>query len=65
MPGWGRSPTEGNDNTLQRFLPGESIDRGAWWSIIHGVSESHTAWKLSTHPCNTYLNLCFIFHSSL
>ena len=24
------------------FLPGESMDRGAWWAIIHGVTELDT-----------------------
>ena len=22
------------------FLPGESMDRGAWWATVHGVTES-------------------------
>ena len=31
IPGWGRSPGEGNGSTLQKeSLPGESHDRGAW-----------------------------------
>ena len=24
------------------FLPGESLDRGAWWAIVHGVAKSWT-----------------------
>ena len=23
------------------FLPGESLDRGAWWATAHGVTKSH------------------------
>jgi len=24
------------------FLPGEFVDRGAWWATLHGVAESNT-----------------------
>ena len=24
------------------FLPGESMDRGAWWAMVHRVAESDT-----------------------
>ena len=24
------------------FLPGEPMDRGAWWAIVHGVTKSQT-----------------------
>ena len=24
------------------FLPGESMDRGAWWATVHGVAKSQT-----------------------
>ena len=31
------------------FLPGESLDRGAWRATVHGVAKSHTRLKrLST-----------------
>ena len=26
------------------FLPGESMDRGAWWAAVHGVAKSLTDW---------------------
>ena len=26
--------------THSRSLPGESMDRGAWWVTVHGVSKS-------------------------
>ena len=29
------------------FLPGKSMDRGAWWARIHGVAKSQT--RLNTH----------------
>ena len=38
-PGSGRSPGEGNGNTLQYSCLGNPMDRGAWWSTAHGVSK--------------------------
>ena len=38
----GRSPGEGNDNGLQYSCLENSMDRGAWWSTIHGVAKSQT-----------------------
>ena len=32
----GRSPGEGNGNPLQYSCLKNSIDRGAWWAIVHG-----------------------------
>ena len=40
IPGSGRSPGEGNGNPLQYSCLENSMDRGAWWAIVHGVSES-------------------------
>ena len=37
IPGLGRSPGEGNGNPLQYSCLGNSMDRGAWWAIVHGV----------------------------
>ena len=45
IPGSGRSPGEGNVNTLQYFCLGNSTDRGAWRVAVHGISKSWT--KLS------------------
>ena len=41
ISGSGRSPGGGHGNPLQ-FLPGESLDRGAWWATVHGVAKSQT-----------------------
>ena len=35
-PGWGRFPGEGNGNPLQYSCLENSIDRGAWWAVVHG-----------------------------
>ena len=42
IPGLGRSPGEENGNPLQYSCLGNSMDRGAWWAIIHGVTKSRT-----------------------
>ena len=38
--GSGRSPGEGNGSPLQYSCPENSIDRGAWWAIVHGITKS-------------------------
>ena len=40
--GSGRSPGEGNGNPLQYSCLENFMDRGAWWVIVHGVTESDT-----------------------
>ena len=40
IPGLGRSPGEGNGNSLQYSCLENSMDRGAWWARVHGVVES-------------------------
>ena len=42
IPGLGRSPGEGNGNPLQLSCLENSMDRGAWWATVHGVSKSLT-----------------------
>ena len=38
IPGFGRSPGEGNDNPLQYSCLENPMDGGAWWATVHGVS---------------------------
>ena len=40
--GSGRSPEEGNSNTLQYSCLGNPIDRGARQAIVHGVAKEST-----------------------
>ena len=40
IPGSGRSPGVGNHNPLQYSCLENSMDRGAWWATVHGVTES-------------------------
>ena len=42
IPGWGKSPGEGNGNPLQYSCRGNPMDRGTWWATIHGVAKSRT-----------------------
>ena len=42
IPGSERSPGEGDDNPLQHSYLGNSMDRGAWWAVVHGVTNSQT-----------------------
>ena len=57
IPGSGRSPEEGNDNSLQCSWLENSMDRGAWWATVYGVAKSQTRLSrqnffqaLFTHP---------------
>ena len=36
IPGFGRSPGEGNGNPLQDSCLENSVDRGVWWATVHG-----------------------------
>ena len=42
IPGLGRSPEQGNGNSLQYFCLENPMDRGAWQSTVHRVTKSQT-----------------------
>ena len=42
IPGLGRSPEEGNGNSLQYSCLENPMDRGAWQSTVHGVTKGRT-----------------------
>ena len=42
IPGLGRSPGGGHGNPLQYSCLKNPMDRGAWWAMVHGVSQSDT-----------------------
>ena len=42
IPGSGRSPGEGNGNSIQYSCMENSTDREAWWATVHGVTKSQT-----------------------
>ena len=39
IPGSGKPLGEGNDYPLWYFCLENSMDRGAWWAIVNGVSK--------------------------
>ena len=44
-PGSGRSPGEGNSNSLQYSCLGNPMDSGAWQAMVHEVPKSQTRLK--------------------
>ena len=52
IPGSGRSPGEGNGNSLQYSCLENPMDREAWWAIVRGVKKSHMGLRTHTY---TYL----------
>ena len=42
IPGLGRSPGGGNDNTLQYSCLENPMDRGTWWATVSEVEKSQT-----------------------
>ena len=42
IPGLRRSPGGGHSNPLQYSCLENPMDRGAWWSIVYGVTKSRT-----------------------
>ena len=54
IPGWGRSPGEGNGNQLWYSCLENPMDRGAWRATVHGVAKESDTTQHSTHthpPC--------------
>ena len=51
IPGLGRSPRGGSGDPLQDSCLENSMDRGAWWATVHGVTESDR----TEHACLTSL----------
>ena len=60
IPELGRSLGVGNGNALQYSCLENSMDRGAWWVIVHGVTKSWTE-QLSAHM---HKHKCHQFHSN-
>ena len=49
IPGVGRSPGGGNGNPPQYCCLDNSMDRGAWWATVRGITKSRMC--LSMHSC--------------
>ena len=39
IPGLGRSPGRGHGNPLRYSCLENPMDRGAWWALVHSVTE--------------------------
>ena len=51
IPGSGRSPGEGNSNSLQYSCLENPIDRGAWRATVHGLTKNRTRLSYIYLPC--------------
>ena len=52
IPGSERSLTGGHGNAFQYSCLQNSMDRGVWWTTVHGVANSWTQLKrVSRHVC--------------
>ena len=49
IPGSGRFPGEGNGKPLQYSCLENSVDRGAWWGIVYGLSRVRHNWLAHTY----------------
>ena len=47
VSGLERSPRGGHGKPLQFSCLGNSVDRGAWWSVVNGITESDVTQQLS------------------
>ena len=56
IPGLGRFPDGREWLPTPVFLPGNSINRGAWRASVHGVTESDTTEQLTLSPFHFLLN---------
>ena len=56
IPGLGRSPGGGNCNPLQYSCLENPMDRGAWWTTVHGVAKSQI-WLTDWHTSLVKLSL--------
>ena len=57
IPGSGRSPGQGNGNPLQYSCLENSMDRGVWWAIVHGVAKSQVMTERLTNTHTDTLQL--------
>ena len=54
VPGSGRSPGEGNGNSLQCSCLENPMARGTWQATVHGVTESNTTEHTHAHTNTNY-----------
>ena len=54
IPGSGGSPGEGNGYLLWCSCLGNPMDRGAWWTTIHGVTKELDMTAFEHNECSRY-----------
>ena len=65
IPGSGKSPGRGNGNPLQYACQESSMDRGAWWAVVHGVAKSWTWLSDWTCMCYIYIQCVYEYKPAL
>ena len=55
IPGSGRSPRGGHENSHQWSCLENPMDRGAWRAVVHGVAKGRTRLSHSTHICTNLI----------
>ena len=66
--GSGRFPGEGHGNPPQYFCLKNSMDRGAWWATVHGVTEPRSPsseWRVSEDWARTSLIVYYFWFCEL
>ena len=63
IPGSGRSPGEGNGNSLQYSCLENPMDGGAWWATVLGVAKSRTVLSDFTFHIYIYIYTHTYIHS--
>ena len=61
--GSGRSPAEGNGNPLQYSCLGNPMDRGAGYSIVHGVTKEWDLTKRLSARAHTHTHTHTLFNT--
>ena len=65
IPGLGRSPGEGNVNSLQYSCLGNPLGRGAWQATVHGIQKSQMLLSDErTAPMSIYVNSSLPVHAT-
>ena len=49
IPGLGWSPGVGNGTPLQYSCPENPMDRGTWWTTVHGVAKESDTIEATQH----------------
>ena len=61
IPGSGRCSREGNGNPLKFSCLENSMDRGAWWAIVHWVSRVRHDWATNIFTSLSYYPIDYSF----